>query len=249
MSISQWSLFWSPYLLHPFPQDSLPPWTASLVSLLTFYSLTDYMFFLSPTRMQGHEERLFMCCSLLYLQHLKPVPGTSQAIHEMSWINSLMNQYKVHLFANTSLYLFCLLLFSFLMFSSSGILPAYVSEWVYNTVFHAHRWYVSCTIGGAFTVGCFPSLGDGLEPAHSHTLTQSPLWPRAHICGTPGWSWRESELGKKATCQETELGRQPALVGIELLTLASFGRHSNHWPQNCLAFLEFASSTFENSPF
>lgn len=35
-------------------------------------------------------------------------------------------------------------------------------------------------------------------------------------------------------------------MGIELLTLASFVLHSNYWPQNLLAFLEFTNSSFQN---
>lgn len=40
----------------------------------------------------------------------------------------------------------------------------------------ASYWHeVLFTIHGTFTVCCFPSLADGLEPVHSHKLTQSPF--------------------------------------------------------------------------
>lgn len=62
-----------------------------------------------------------------------------------------------------------------------------------SAIFPVHRRDFSSTVGRIFTVCCFPSLDNGLESVHSHSHL---LGPGAHICETPGYSYRETEQGK-----------------------------------------------------
>ena len=180
MSLSQWSLSWSSFLLYHFPPNTPYPGGQPqgffCFFLRTFHILTDCRLspFIFCLPLERNATRVDTLMSPWCLQHLHLCLS-----HHRPFTTSTcwMNEEGIVLWT-ASLGLFRLLLFlcGHHMRHLSALMNVCVCVCVCNTVFHGHRWCVSYTISGASRRGCFPSLGDGLEPARSHTRAhQSPF--------------------------------------------------------------------------